>query len=46
VCELDAGRPKYQVPRFHRIAAMKSANTIAEPALLPNWSIRSTGMSE
>ncbi len=22
VCELDEGRPKYQVPKFHRIAAM------------------------
>ena len=35
VWELDAGRPKYQVPRFQMIAAISSANTIAKPALLP-----------
>ena len=33
VCELDAGRPSYQVPRFQMIAAISSANTIAKPAL-------------
>ena len=35
VCELEAGRPKYQVPRFYIMAAISSANTIAKPALLP-----------
>ena len=33
VCELEAGRPSYQVPRFQMIAAISSANTIAKPAL-------------
>src|SRR5262249_4086898 len=46
VCELEAGRPKYQVPRFHRIAATNSANTIANPAPLPTCRINSTGSSE
>ena len=32
VCELDAGKPNHQVPRFHRIAAISSAKTIANPA--------------
>ena len=35
VCELDAGKPKYQVPTFQMIAAINNANTIAKPALLP-----------
>ena len=35
VCELDAGSPKAQVPRFQMIAAIRSAKTIAKPALLP-----------
>ena len=46
VCEEDAGRPKYQVPRFQMMAAISSANTIAKPALLPTWRINSTGSSE
>jgi hypothetical protein len=46
VCELDAGRPKYQVPRFQMIAAMSNANTIAKPAELPTCRINSTGNSE
>ena len=46
VCELEAGRPKYQVPRFQRIAAINKANTIAKPALLPTWRISSTGSSD
>src|SRR5205814_9818281 len=46
VCELDAGRPKYQVPRFQMIAAISSANTIAKPAELPTCRISSTGSSE
>ena len=35
VCELDDGSPKYQVPRFQMMAAVSSANTIANPAPLP-----------
>ena len=46
VCEEDAGRPKYQVPRFQMMAAISSANTIAKPALLPTCRINSTGSSE
>ncbi len=30
-CELEFGMPKYQVPRFHTIAATSSANTIEKP---------------
>src|SRR5215470_13412216 len=46
VCELEAGSPNHQVPRFHRIAAINSANTIAKPALLPTCKINSTGSSD
>src|SRR5262245_50101300 len=46
VCELDDGRPKYQVPRFQMIAAVSNANTIANPAPLPTCRISSTGSSE
>src|SRR5215472_13447993 len=46
VCELDAGSPKYQVPRFQIIAAINSAKTMAKPALLPTCKISSTGSSE
>jgi hypothetical protein len=46
VWELEAGRPKYQVPRFQRIAATRSAKTMAKPALLPTWRISSTGSNE
>lgn len=46
VCELDDGRPKYQVPRFQMMAATRSAKTIAKPAPLPTWRISSTGRSE
>ncbi len=35
VWELEEGRPKYHVPRFQRIAAISSANTMAKPAPLP-----------
>jgi hypothetical protein len=45
VCELDDGNPKYQVARFHTIAAISSANTIAKPAPLPTCRISSTGSS-
>src|SRR5580700_8784550 len=46
VCELEAGRPKYQVPRFQIMAATNNAKTIANPALLPTCRISSTGKSE
>ena len=46
VCELEAGRPRYQVPRFQMIAAIRSAKTIANPAELPTCKINSTGRSE
>ncbi len=45
VCELDDGRPKYQVPRFQTMAAISRANTIAKPAPLPTCRISSTGSS-
>src|SRR6516165_7625868 len=46
VCELYAGNPNHHVPRFHRMAAVNSANTIAKPALLPTCRISSTGSKE
>src|SRR5580692_147779 len=46
VCELEAGNPKYHVPRFQIIAATSSANTMANPALPPTCRINSTGSSE
>src|SRR5580692_5057175 len=46
VCELEAGRPKYQVPTFQMIAAINSANTMAKPAPLPTCRINSTGSSD
>ena len=46
VCELEAGNPKYHVPMFQIIAAISSANTIANPALLPTCRISSTGSKE
>src|ERR1700678_775538 len=46
VWELEEGKPRYHVPRFHRIAAMSSANTMAKPAPLPTWRMSSTGSSE
>src|SRR5580698_7937683 len=46
VCELDAGSPKYQVPRFQMIAAINKANTMAKPAPLPTCRINSTGSSD
>ena len=45
VCELDAGKPRYQVPRFHRIADRSSASTIARPAPTPLETSSSTGKS-
>src|SRR6267142_3471433 len=46
VWELEAGSPNHQVPRFHRIAAISSANTIAKPAPLETCRISSTGSRE
>src|SRR3984885_2869242 len=46
VCELDDGRPKYQVPKFHRMAAISKANTMAKPAPLPTCRISSTGNND
>src|SRR5215831_8359946 len=43
VCELEAGSPSHQVPRFQMIAADSKANTIAYPAPLPTCRISSTG---
>ena len=43
---LEAGRPIHQVPRFHMMAAINRANTIAKPALEPTCRINSTGSSE
>src|SRR5262249_61399967 len=37
VCEEEAGRPRYQVPRFQMIAANSRANTMAKPACEPTW---------
>jgi len=45
VCELDAGSPNHQVLRFHRIAAISSANTMAKPAPALTCRISSTGSS-
>ena len=46
VCELDAGSPSHQVPRFQRIAAIRSAKTMAKPASEPTCRISSTGSSD
>ena len=46
VWELEAGKPKYQVPRFQMIAAISSAKTIAKPAPVPTCRISSTGSSD
>src|SRR5271163_466187 len=46
VCELEAGSPKYQVPRFQMMAATSNANTMANPPLLPTCKISSTGSNE
>ena len=43
VCELEAGSPRYQVPRFQTIAATSSASNIASPAPVPLATSRSTG---
>src|SRR5271169_1794516 len=46
VCELEAGSPSHQVPRFQIMAAVSRAKTIAYPAPLPTWRINSTGSSD
>src|SRR3954469_22180962 len=46
VCELDTGSPKYQLPRFHIMAEISSANTMEKPAFDPTCRINSTGSSE
>src|SRR5277367_4147931 len=46
VCELEAGSPSHQVPRFQIMAATSNANTMANPAPLPTCRINSTGSSE
>ena len=46
VCEDDAGSPSHHVPRFHTIAAISRAKTIAKPAPEPTCRISSTGRSE
>src|ERR1700690_3605190 len=46
VCELEAGKPSHQVPRFQRMAAVNNAKTMANPALLPTCRISSTGRRE
>src|SRR6202012_5915159 len=45
VCELEAGSPRYQVPRFQMIADRRSENTIAKPAPEPTLMTSSTGSS-
>ena len=45
VCELDAGSPRYQVPRFQRMAERSRASTIASPAPAPLETRSSTGKS-
>src|ERR1700722_5099634 len=44
-CELEAGSPRYQVPRFQMIAEISRAKTIAKPAPEPTLSTSSTGSS-
>ena len=43
VCELEAGNPRYQVPKFQMMAEMSSENTIAKPAPEPTFNTNSTG---
>ena len=45
VCELEAGSPNHQVLRFHTMAAISSANTMANPAPALTCKISSTGSS-
>src|SRR6266849_524316 len=43
VWELEAGRPKNQVPRFQIMEDNRRANTMANPAPVPTFSTSSTG---
>ena len=43
VCELEAGMPKYQVPRFQAMAAASMANTMARPRPVSTLISSSTG---
>src|SRR6185436_14446250 len=45
VWELEAGKPRYQVPRFQIMEDSRRANTMAKPAPLPTLSTSSTGSS-
>ncbi len=45
VWELEAGRPRYHVPRFQTMAERSSENTMAKPAPEPTFKISSTGKS-
>ncbi len=45
VCELEAGRPRYHVPRFQMMADRSSEKTIANPAPDPTLITSSTGSS-
>src|SRR5580692_13046470 len=46
VWELEAGRPRYQVPTFQMMAEIRSAKTIAKPAPEPTLITSSTGSSD
>src|SRR5262249_32065104 len=46
VCELEAGSPRYHVPRFQMIAEIRSENTMANPAADPALTTSSTGRSD
>ena len=45
VCELEAGRPRYHVPTFQRMAETSSAKIMAKPAPEPVFSTSSGGSS-
>src|SRR5260370_37787444 len=45
VWELEAGKPRNQVPRFQIMDDTRSANTMAKPAPVPTLSTSSTGSS-
>jgi hypothetical protein len=43
VCELEAGSPSHQVPRFQMMAPISRAKTIAKPVPDPACRMSSTG---
>ena len=43
VCELEAGNPRYQVPRFQTMAEINREKTMAKPAAEPTFMTSSTG---